>query len=209
VLFSGGFATLCFVLPFVFSDCQPMPDAMESNVSTGSAGAVLVSELRQWTCPAGFHNQLASLYMVESNVAMQVMFHLPYSTFTATSLYLYFIPYFLIAAITSGILVPAGLFVPTLTSGAAFGRIVGHGLYAAFPGSVSDPGTYALLGAAAVMGGMSRLTICGAVIILEACGNSQFLLPLMLVFAAARYTGNAINQPMYVVVSVCLPLSFP
>ena len=47
------------------------------------------------------------------------------------------------------------------------------------------------------MGGMSRLTICGAVILLEASGNSEFLLPLMLVFAAARYTGNAINQPLY------------
>ena len=28
-------------------------------------------------------------------------------------------------------------------------------------------------------------------------GYPQFLLPLMITFAAARYTGNAINAPMY------------
>jgi hypothetical protein len=41
------------------------------------------------------------------------------------------------------------------------------------------------------------MTIAGTVIVLEACGNTQYLLPLMLTFAAARYTGNAINEPMY------------
>ena len=41
------------------------------------------------------------------------------------------------------------------------------------------------------------MTIAGTIIILEASGNSQYLLPLMLTFATARYTGNAINEPMY------------
>lgn len=41
------------------------------------------------------------------------------------------------------------------------------------------------------------MTIAGSVILLEACGNSEYLLPLMLTFAAARYSGNALNQPIY------------
>lgn len=41
------------------------------------------------------------------------------------------------------------------------------------------------------------MTIAGAVIILEACGSTSYLLPLMLTFAAARYSGNAINEPIY------------
>lgn len=41
------------------------------------------------------------------------------------------------------------------------------------------------------------MTIAGTIIILEACGNSAYLLPLMVTFAAARYTGNAVNDPMY------------
>lgn len=66
-----------------------------------------------------------------------------------------------------------------------------------FPGFVADSGTYALIGAAAVLGGMSRMTIAGTVIVLEACGNSSYLLPLMITFAGARYTGNAINDGIY------------
>ena len=53
------------------------------------------------------------------------------------------------------------------------------------------------MGAAAVLGGMSRMTISGVVIMLEASGNNEYLLLLMLVFAAARYTGNIFNQSMY------------
>ena len=50
---------------------------------------------------------------------------------------------------------------------------------------------------AAVLGGVARMTIAGCVIVLEACGNLTYLLPLMLTFAVARYVGNAINEPMY------------
>eukprot|EP00595_Chromulina_sp_UTEXLB2642_P002816 CAMPEP_0196768430 /NCGR_PEP_ID=MMETSP1095-20130614/42743_1 /TAXON_ID=96789 ORGANISM="Chromulina nebulosa, Strain UTEXLB2642" /NCGR_SAMPLE_ID=MMETSP1095 /ASSEMBLY_ACC=CAM_ASM_000446 /LENGTH=419 /DNA_ID=CAMNT_0042138009 /DNA_START=1457 /DNA_END=2716 /DNA_ORIENTATION=- len=101
------------------------------------------------------------------------------------------------AAITSGTFCPAGLFIPTLFAGSAFGRIIGHILNCAFPGYVTDSGTYALIGAASLLGGMSRMTIAGTIILLEATGNPGLLLPLMLTFAAARYSGNAINQPMY------------
>ena len=84
-----------------------------------------------------------------------------------------------------------------MVAGAAFGRLIGHLLNVMFGGYVADSGTYALIGAAAVLGGMSRMTIAGTVIILEACGNSTYLLPLMITFAAARYTGNVINDGMY------------
>lgn len=132
---------------------------------------------------------------------MQQLFHYAestsYVTFSTTGLALFFVPYFLMAAITSGTFCPAGLFVPTLLSGAAFGRMIGHILNVASPNSVSDSGIYALIGAAAILGGMSRMTIAGTVIILEATGSPNLLLPLMLTFAAARYSGNAINSPMY------------
>ena len=102
---------------------------------------------------------------------------------------MYFIPYFFFAAYTAGLFITAGLFVPTLMAGAAYGRLVGHILNSCFAGFVADSGSYSLIGAAAVLGGMSRMTIAGTVIILEACGNSTYLLPLMITFAAARYTG--------------------
>ena len=108
-------------------------------------------------------------------------------------------PYYLLAAITAGVIVPAGLFVPTLLAGAAYGRIVGHMMNIVLPvGYSADSGSYALIGAASMLGGMARMTIAGTVICLEACGNMAYLLPLMVTFAGARYAGNAIdNNSMY------------
>ena len=41
-------------------------------------------------------------------------------------------------------------------SGATFGRIVGHIMNVCFPGYVTDSGTYALVGASALLGGTLR-----------------------------------------------------
>lgn len=59
-------------------------------------------------------------------------------------------------------------------------------------------GTYALIGAAAILGGMARMTIAGCVIILEACGNTTYLLPLMVTFAASRYAGTCLFLSRFV-----------
>lgn len=194
------FSTISFVLPLVYDNCIPVPT---DTAGWTSYQQVLLVDLQQFRCPDYQYNQLASLYMIDSDVAMQQLFHFQegngstYQTFTTGALVLFFVPYFLMAAITSGTFCPAGLFVPTLLSGAAYGRMIGHILNVAAPGQVSQSGTYALIGAAAVLGGMSRMTIAGTVIVLEAAGSPNLLLPLMLTFAAARYSGNAINSPMY------------
>ena len=65
------------------------------------------------------------------------------------------------ACVTYGIAVPAGMFVPSLTSGAAFGRLIGHLLHEVdnTRGTFADSGTYALMGAAAITGGISRMVM--------------------------------------------------
>ena len=68
--------------------------------------------------------------------------------------------------------------------------MIGHILNHISPGWFADSGFYALMGSAAILGGMSRMTIAGTIIVLEASGNSEFLLPLMLTFAGARYAGE-------------------
>jgi H+/Cl- antiporter ClcA len=45
-----------------------------------------------------------------------------------------------------------------------------------------------------MLGGVTRSTIAGTVIVLEACGNNAYILPLMLTFAAARYSGNPLGK---------------
>ncbi|KAJ1410910.1 voltage gated chloride channel-domain-containing protein [Ochromonadaceae sp. CCMP2298] len=134
--------------------------------------------------------------MVPSDIALQQLFHFQESgntsfpTFDVGALMLFFVPYLGFATLVSGLLCPAGLFVPMLLAGATFGRVVGIIVKAAAGGYSTDSGTYALVGSAALLGGMSRMTMAGTIILLEASGNSEFLLPLMLTFAAARYSGT-------------------
>lgn len=194
------FTLISFVLPLCWQICTPKPIATASFTSQEYQ---LLNQLKSFQCPIGEYNQVASLFLNDSDSAMQLLFHYTspdgndYVTFSTGALLVFLIPYFLMAAWTSGCMVPAGLFVPTLLAGAAYGRIIGSILNRAFPGHIASPGTYALIGAASVLGGVARMTIAGAVIILEACGSTSYLLPLMLTFAAARYSGNAINEPIY------------
>ena len=193
-------AFISFILPICWQSCTPLPDI---TPDMSKQEIELVGKLVQFQCHDGYYNQLASLYFTSGDVAMRQLFHFRevdgsgFHSFTSGPLILFFVPYFLMASITSGVLCPAGLFVPTLLSGAAFGRLIGHWMNLSFPGQVADSGTYALIGAAAVLGGMARMTIAGCVIVLGACGNITYLLPLMLTFATSRYAGNAINESMY------------
>jgi chloride channel 3/4/5 len=64
-----------------------------------------------------------------------------------------------LTTVTFGIKVPSGVIIPALDAGAFFGRLVGQAI-----GSIS-PGIFAMVGAAAFLAGVSRMTISLAVIV--------------------------------------------
>ena len=67
--------------------------------------------------------------------------------------------------------ISSGIFIPTLLTGAAWGRIVGTLLYRCFPDmDWGDVGKYSLIGASAQLSGTIRLTYSLTAIILEATG---------------------------------------
>lgn len=69
--------------------------------------------------------------------------------------------YFCLATWTYGLYVPSGLFVPVILCGAAWGRMFGDCVYTLFPkGQWSDPGTYALIGSAAMLGKIFLVYCC-------------------------------------------------
>jgi len=96
--------------------------------------------------------------------------------------------------------VSSGIFIPTLLAGAAWGRFLGAVLEEILPEEYmnnADPGKYALLGAAAMLGGVVRMTISLTVILIEATGNLTYGFPIMVVLMVAKWVGDYFNEGIY------------
>jgi len=110
---------------------------------------------------------------------------------------------------TFGIKVPSGLFVPSLAMGAIAGRLLGikvenftYSLQQHYPNSdlwacqigreCAMPGLYAMVGAAAVLGGVTRMTVSLVVIMFELTGSLEFILPTMAAVMFSKWVGDAI-----------------
>jgi len=90
--------------------------------------------------------------------------------------------------ITFGIKVPSGVIIPALDAGALFGRLVGQ-----LVPSIS-PGIFAMVGSAAFLAGVSRMTISLAVIMFELTGQLSYVVPHMLAILIAKWTADAISS---------------
>ncbi len=113
--------------------------------------------------------------------------------------------YYFMSCIACGIDVAGGLIIPNIITGASFGRLVGELLHMYFPvGTFVDPGTYSLIGAAAMLGGVSRMTISITVILVECTGNIQYGLPLMITLMMAKFVGDYFNHGLYVSVECAI-----
>lgn len=110
--------------------------------------------------------------------------------------------------ISYGCKVPAGIFVPSMAIGAAFGRSVGiivQALHEAFPTSVFfaacepdlpciTPGTYAFLGAASALSGIMHITVTVVVIMFELTGALTYILPTMIVVGVTKAVGELFGK---------------
>ncbi|KAK4321014.1 hypothetical protein Pmani_008179 [Petrolisthes manimaculis] len=114
-----------------------------------------------------------------------------------------------VTVFTFGLKVPCGLFIPSLAMGAIIGRLVGIGMeqlayhnqdWAVFAGECSTgencitPGLYAMVGAAAVLGGVTRMTVSLVVIMFELTGGVRYIVPLMAAVMASKWIGDAFGK---------------
>ena len=144
------YSAFSFGLPMLWQKCTFLPVSGFANDQESD----LVYKLVPLYCPKMTHyNELASLYLVDSDTAVKQLFHFKEtggtidSTLSSMALIYFFVPYILIACITCGLSIPSGMFVPSLLSGAAFGRLIGHLLHGIDKtrGTFADAGTYALM----------------------------------------------------------------
>jgi len=110
--------------------------------------------------------------------------------------------------LTYGVSVPGGVFIPSMTVGACFGRVLGIIMqyfqqnYPSFPLFSSchpdkvciTPGMYALLGAMASLGGVTRMTISIVVIMFELTGTLNYIVPCMISLMTAKFVGDAFGK---------------
>ena len=154
----------------------------------------------QWTCAPHYYSELATLFHSGQEGLIKHLFERA----TASSdgdegweirspvLAVFLAFYFPLAAFAFGIAVPAGNFIPAMTVGAALGRLVGQELNGAEGAATSivDAGKFAMLGSAAMLGGVTRMTLTLAVILVEVTKDVYAVVPIMITLACAKAVGD-------------------
>ncbi|GJQ72142.1 hypothetical protein Trydic_g3236 [Trypoxylus dichotomus] len=178
-------ATIAMLMMFSLNDCKPI-------------GQDPTKYPTQIYCGDGQYNVLAGIWFQTPEASVRSLLHDPPNTHNAISLAVFVIFYFMLSCWTFGLATSIGLFIPSLLTGAAWGRLISVGLSRVFPSITSvNPGKYALIGAAAQLGGIVRMTISLTVIIMETTGNISFGLPLIVTLIAAKWTGDFFNEGIY------------
>lgn len=105
--------------------------------------------------------------------------------------------------------IPSGLFIPSMAVGAMAGRMVGIGVeqlayhhhdWIIFrnwcrPGAdCVTPGLYAMVGAAACLGGVTRMTVSLVVIMFELTGGLEYIVPLMAAAVTSKWVADAFGK---------------
>uniref|UniRef100_A0A8C2U0P2 Chloride voltage-gated channel 7 n=1 Tax=Coturnix japonica TaxID=93934 RepID=A0A8C2U0P2_COTJA len=178
-------AAVGFVMIYCSRDCQPIQ---------GSSVAYPL----QLFCADGEYNSMATAFFNTPEKSVVNLFHDPPGSYNPMTLGMFTLMYFFLACWTYGLTVSAGVFIPSLLIGAAWGRLFGISLSYLTKGSIwADPGKYALMGAAAQLGGIVRMTLSLTVIMMEATGNVTYGFPIMLVLMTAKIVGDYFVEGLY------------
>lgn len=115
---------------------------------------------------------------------------------------------FVLASVTFGLQIPAGIILPSMAIGALYGRALGIVLemwQKSFPNAFLfatcepdmpcvTPGTYAIIGAASALGGVTRMTVSIVVIMFELTGALTYVLPIMIAVMISKWVGDAFGK---------------
>nr|XP_027796664.1 H(+)/Cl(-) exchange transporter 7 isoform X2 [Marmota flaviventris] len=184
VLVAAVTATVAFVLIYSSRDCQPLQNSMSYPL--------------QLFCADGEYNSMAAAFFNTPERSVVSLFHDPPGSYNPVTLGLFTLVYFFLACWTYGLTVSAGVFIPSLLIGAAWGRLFGISLsYLTGAAIWADPGKYALMGAAAQLGGIVRMTLSLTVIMMEATSNVTYGFPIMLVLMTAKIVGDVFIEGLY------------
>ena len=179
-----------------------------------------------YTCNETDYNGMSMLWLSGGVKGVKVLLQrgVPHML-SAPVLLVFCVVYFLLAAYSSGISVPAGLIVPMLLIGGSYGRatgllaislkkalcssaIVSGGVsnayywstvyrWAARDCGIPDPGMYAVVGMASFLGGSGRITMFLATVMIELTDDATLIFPVGMTAIVSMIVGNYFNHGLY------------
>ena len=163
---------------------------------TSDLGVDVMNNIRSFGCYKGEYNDAATLYFQSLEATIRILTHTTTHIEVGT-LFLHWGPFFVLTVMVYGINVPSGLFLPSLALGASFGRLYAMAWNSMLNEDKLNLGYYSLFGAAAMLGGVTRMTISVIVIIMEATGNTTFFYPLAVILVCAKFSGDLFSHGVY------------
>ncbi|KAK9808763.1 hypothetical protein WJX72_003174 [[Myrmecia] bisecta] len=214
-------ATTFFVITYA-SPCQKLPpkeqlayyemDSADGDIFAGVGGEDkrgLKHFPRLW-CKDGEYNRNGQLFFTPLIQAMRMIIHFgetmpgdmdPKANLGQPLLLLWAVVIFTLMQFTFGIGAATGIFMPSLAVGGAWGRIVGMIVQAALHSAGSDLRVslpaYTVVGAAAMLGGVTRMTLSITVLAMEGTGSLQMIIPIMLAVFISKVVGDSMTYSIY------------
>ncbi|EDV56287.1 uncharacterized protein Dere_GG20318 [Drosophila erecta] len=180
-----GVTLACLMIYFI-NDCRPLGNDPTNNPV-------------QLFCEDNEYNAVAALWFQTPEATVRSLFHDPPGSHKILTLALFTVVYYVLSCATFGLNVSLGVFIPTALVGASWGRLLAMVTYYIFPqAEFLHPGKYALIGAAANLGGVLRMTISLSVILMETTGvETSFFFPLIIALISAKWVGDYFNEGIY------------
>ncbi|XP_065368113.1 H(+)/Cl(-) exchange transporter 7 [Calliphora vicina] len=180
-----GVSLACAMIYFI-NDCRPLGNDPTDYPT-------------QLFCEDNEYNAVAALWFQTPEATVRSLFHDPPGSHKILTLALFTLVYYVLSCTTFGLNVSLGVFIPTVLVGAAWGRSVAMVIFYLCPQAMFlNPGKYALIGAAANLGGVLRMTISLTVILMETTGiETSFFFPLIITLISAKWVGDYFNEGIY------------
>ena len=208
VILGAAFVAIMAVLPIMWQ-CTDVPSidnrgAVKNETWAGSLELYICSQGSENESKT--YNEMASLaFNTGEDTVKQLLNRNANQAFGYFSMIIFLAVYFVGAACANGMAISSGLFVPMLVIGSLIGRITGLIVLDVFIGRGEDllppspwawvnPGVFALIGAGAFMGGVTRLTIALVVIIMEMSSEVHFVLPIMTAIMTAKWVADNLEH---------------
>eukprot|EP01060_Flectonema_neradi_P012952 TRINITY_DN1974_c0_g1_i3.p1 TRINITY_DN1974_c0_g1~~TRINITY_DN1974_c0_g1_i3.p1 ORF type:complete len:706 (+),score=75.68 TRINITY_DN1974_c0_g1_i3:356-2473(+) len=195
------YGTVTFVIPML-AHCRKNPSPHDGHATPGQieAEGVFIG----FHCDS--HSDMSPLATLTMNSGETVIKHLfsngTSDSFPGGTVFVYMVIYFCFSAYAASNTYASGLVIPILVIGSATGRTLGEIAHTVLPdvfGNLDfiDPGTFALLGAAAFFAGVSRLTVSLAVIMVELSNELYWLPAMMCSIIIAKWVADYYSHSLY------------